>query len=62
MNYRIELTRKDGRRAFDKNEHVNGVAEVKTFLAECVEDDYKVDKIVMVFKNGRGLDVTDRYM
>ena len=60
MLYRIELT--NGNIIDDHNEYANGVAEVKTFISECVPDGFKVDRIVKVFKDGRGCDVTKKYV
>lgn len=62
MKYRIELKMTDSQYNFtDKTEYVNGITELKTFLKECIEDDYIVFKIVKTYKDGRGIEVTDKY-
>lgn len=60
MTYRIELT--NGKVRDDYNEYAYGVAEVKTFLNECVPDGFKVSKIVKTYKDGRACNVTNKYM
>lgn len=63
MIYRIELERINscvGRYA--ENEYADGVVQVKTFLAECVPNGYRVSKIVKTTKDGRGYDVTNKYI
>lgn len=63
MTYRIELEKINRKyRAFDYNDYVYGVAEIKTFLTECIPTGYKVAKIVKTTKDGRGYDVTSKYM
>ena len=63
MTYRIELERIDRRYSgYDKNEYAYGALEVKTFLAECVPNGYRVSKIVKTTKDGRGYDVTNKYI
>lgn len=63
MTYRIELENIDIRySAYDKNEFAHGALEVKTFLAECVPNGYRITKIVKITKDGRGYDVTSKYI
>lgn len=63
MTYRIELEKIDRRyRAYDYNEHVYGVEEIKTFLNECVPEGFRVARIVKTTKDGKGYDVTDKYI
>lgn len=63
MKYRIELEKINKIYAFeDKTEYVNGALEVKTFLAECIEEGYRVVKIVKVTKDGKGTNVTNKYI
>lgn len=63
MKYRIEMEMINKQYAWtDKTEYVNGVAEIKTFLKECVEIGYRVIKIVKVYKDGSGADVTKKYI
>ena len=63
MTYRIELEKINKRYTWeDKTEYVYGALEVKTFLAECVEEGYRVAKIVKTTKDGRATDVTSKYM
>lgn len=65
MLYRIELSRKDEVKyeylKYDVGYAYNAL-EVKTYLAECVGDDYRVEKIVKITKDGRGYDVTGKYI
>ena len=61
--YRIELEKINKKFSFeDKTEYVYSSAEVKTFLAECVEEGYRVIKIVRCTKDGKGTDVTKNYI
>lgn len=60
MTYRIELT--NGKVRDDYNEYAYGILEVKTFLSECIPDGFKVVKIVKTYKDGRGCDVTNKYI
>lgn len=63
MVYRIELERIDTSvKRYTENEYADGVVQVKTFLAECVPDGYRVAKIVKTTKDGRGHDVTSKYI
>lgn len=59
MKYRVEMQMKDRKYAWtDKNEFVNCVAELKVFLKECVDPNYKVTRIQKVLNDGRGYGVT----
>lgn len=63
MKYRIEMEMINCKYKWtDKTEYVNGVAELKTFLRECCELEYRVTKIVKVYKDGGGVDVTKKYI
>lgn len=64
MTYRIELEKIDRRSgcAYDYNEYAYGSLEVKTFLNECVPEGFEVAKIIKTTKDGRGYDVTDKYI
>lgn len=60
MTYRIELT--NGKTRNDYNEYAYGSAEVKTFLNDCVPNGFRVVKIVKVYKDGRGCNVTKKFI
>lgn len=63
MKYRIEMEMVNSKYKWtDKSEYVNGVAELKTFLKECLELEYRVTKIVKCYKDGSGEDVTKKYI
>lgn len=63
MTYRIEMEMINKKYNWtDKHEFAKGIAEVKTFLKNCVEDGYKVTRIVKLTKDGRGIDVTQKYI
>ena len=60
MTYRIELT--NGKVRNDYNEYAYGINEVKTFVNECIPEGFKVSRIIKVTKDGRGTDVTNKYL
>lgn len=60
MTYRIELT--NGIPRNDYNEYAYGVDEIKTFINECIPEGFKILRIVKVTKDGRGTDVTNKYL
>ena len=63
MNYRIELEKIDRRfSGYDYNESCKGSKEVNSFLKECIPEGYKVVKIVKTTKDGKGYDVTNKYI
>lgn len=63
MTYRIELDRVDMTKYFSSiNDYANTSAEVKDYLKNCIADGYKVSKIVKTYKDGRGVDVTSKYV
>lgn len=63
MTYRIELERTDKRfSAYNKNEYAYGVNQVKDFIRNCVEEGYKIARIVKTTKDGKGYDVTSKYI
>lgn len=63
MTYRIELEKIDRRyKGYDYNEFAYGVVEIKTFLNECVPEGFRVSKIVKTTKDGKGYNVTDKYI
>lgn len=63
MTYRIELEKIDRKyKAFDKNEFAYGAEEVRTYIRECQEEGYRIAKIVKTTKDGKGYDVTSKYI
>lgn len=63
MKYRIELERIDRRyMAYDKVEYVYSAKEILPFIREYVDEKYMVSKIIKTYKDGRGMDVTDKYI
>lgn len=66
MMYRIEMERINKHKinlGYDNiTESAHGAKEVQTYLNECVPDGFKVTKIIKTTKDGRGCDVTDKYI
>lgn len=63
MRYRIELVHKKwGYKVPTYNITVKGIIELKDFLKNCIDDDFKVSKITKTFNDGRGEDVTKKYI
>lgn len=60
--YRVELEQKTSYCTLYNNEHLSSSAEVKDFLANCIEDGWKAVKVVREFKDGRAKDVTSTYI
>lgn len=59
--YRLELE-KTSFFTFYRNEHMNNSSEVRDFLKNCLEDGWKVVKVVREFKDGRAKNVTTTYI
>lgn len=63
MTYRIELEKIDRRySAYDKNEYAYGAEQVKDFIANYLEDGYRIARIIKTTKDGRGYEVTSKYI
>lgn len=64
MIYRVELERIENTKHYFKSihENVESSAGVKDYLKNCIEDGYKVSKIVKIYNDGRGVDITSKYI
>jgi hypothetical protein len=63
MTYRIELIHKKwGYKVPAPSATVEGIIELKDFLKNCIDDDFKVSKITKTFNDGRGEDITKKYI
>lgn len=60
MIYRIEMINEKGRN--EDNQYAYGIDELKTFIKECIPTGCRIARIVKTTKDGRGYDITERYM